>query len=100
MIGTTISHYRILESLGQGATGDVFLSEDLRLHRQVALKVLRHRQDGEERARLLREARAASALNHPNIAVIYDVEESETTDGRVYLLAMEYVPGRPLSEAQ
>jgi TolB-like protein/predicted Ser/Thr protein kinase/Tfp pilus assembly protein PilF len=98
MIGTTISHYRILESLGQGAMGDVFLSEDLRLHRPVALKIMRQRQDGEERSRLLREARAASALNHPNIAVIYDVEESETPDGRVYLLAMEYVPGRALSE--
>jgi len=99
MIGTTISHYRILESLGHGGMGEVFLSEDLRLHRPVALKILRQREDGGERSRLLREARAASALNHPNIAVIYDVEESETEDGRVYLLAMEYVPGRPLSEA-
>jgi TolB-like protein/predicted Ser/Thr protein kinase len=98
MIGTTLSHYRILEHLGQGAMGDVFLSEDLRLHRPVALKVLRHCKDGEERSRLLREARAASALNHPNIAVIYDVEESETPEGHVYLLAMEYVPGRSLSD--
>ena len=98
MIGTTLSHYRILERLGQGAMGEVFLSEDLRLHRPVALKVLRQRKDGEERSRLLREARAASALNHPNIAVIYDVEESETPEGHVYLLAMEYVPGRALSE--
>ena len=98
MIGTTLSHYRIMERLGQGAMGEVFLSEDLRLHRPVALKVLRQRKDGEERSRLLREARAASALNHPNIAVIYDVEESETPEGHVYLLAMEYVAGRPLSE--
>jgi len=98
MIGTTISHYRILESLGGGGMGEVFLSEDLRLHRPVALKLLRQRPDGEERSRLLREARAASALNHPNIAVIYDVEESETPDGRVYLLAMEYVPGRSLAD--
>ena len=97
MIGTTISHYRIIERLGRGAMGEVFLSEDIRLHRPVALKLLRH-QDGEERLRLLREARAASALNHPNIGVIYDVEESDTAEGRVYLLAMEYVPGKTLAE--
>jgi serine/threonine-protein kinase len=66
----------------------------------VALKLLRQRPGcvEEERARLLREARAASALSHPNIAVIYDVEESETPEGRVFLLAMEYVPGKTLAE--
>ncbi len=100
MIDTTILHYRILERLGQGGMGEVFLSEDLRLHRPVALKLLRQRAgcEEEERARILREARAASALNHPNIAVIYDVNEAETPEGRVYLLAMEYVPGKTLSE--
>jgi non-specific serine/threonine protein kinase len=100
VIGSTVSHYRILDRLGQGGMGEVFLAEDLRLHRQVALKLLRQQQgcEEEERARLLREARAASALNHPNIAVIYDVEESETPDGRAYLLAMEYVPGKTLSD--
>ena len=99
MIGTTISHYRILERLGQGGMGEVFLAEDVRLHRQVALKMFRtqgHEQG--EQARLFNEARAASALNHPNIAVIYDVEISPTADGPVYLLAMEYVPGRTLAE--
>jgi serine/threonine-protein kinase len=72
--------------------GEVFLSENLRLHRPVALKLLRRRPGCEEegeRARLLREARAASALNHPNIAVIYNVEEAETPAGHVFLLAME-----------
>ncbi len=100
MIGTTISHYRIRERLGRGGMGEVFLAEDLRLHRPVALKLLRQGEGGpeEERARLLREARAASALNHPNIAVIYDVEESDSPDGRVYLLAMEYVPGKTLAD--
>jgi TolB-like protein/Flp pilus assembly protein TadD len=99
MIGTTVSHYRIQESLGQGAMGEVFLGEDLRLHRPVALKLLRQKGcEAEERSRLLREARAASALNHPNIAVIYDVEESDTPEGRIYLLAMEYVPGKVLSD--
>jgi TolB-like protein len=100
MIGTTLSHYRIVERLGRGGMGDVFLAEDLRLHRPVALKLL-HQQPGceeEERARLLSEARAASALNHPNIAVIYDVGESDTPSGRVYLLAMEYVPGVTLED--
>ncbi|MEZ4654332.1 MAG: serine/threonine-protein kinase [Candidatus Eisenbacteria bacterium] len=100
MIGSTISHYRILQRLGEGGMGEVFHAEDLRLHRPVALKLLRQREGcvDEERARLLREARAASALSHPNIAVIYDVEEAETPEGRVFLLAMEYVDGRTLTE--
>lgn len=100
MVGTTILHYRIVERLGQGGMGEVFLSEDLRLHRPVALKLLRQGKgfESEARARFLREARSASALNHPNIAVIYDVEESETPEGRVFLLAMEYVPGKTLSD--
>jgi tetratricopeptide (TPR) repeat protein len=100
MIGQTISHYRIQERLGQGGMGEVFLAEDTRLHRSVALKLLRQRPgcEKEERARLMREARAASALNHPNIAVIYDVEETDTSDGRVYLLSMEYVRGRTLAD--
>ena len=100
MIGQTISHYQIKERLGQGGMGDVFLAEDLRLHRSVALKLLRQRPgcEDEERARLMREARAASALNHPNIAVIYDVEETDTPDGRLYLLSMEYVRGKTLAD--
>ena len=96
MIHTTISHYRILERLGEGGMGEVFRAEDLRLHRPVALKMLRS--IDRERSRVLREARAASALNHPNIAVIYDVEESETPEGPVSLLVMEYVPGKTLAE--
>ena len=99
MIGTTISHYRILERLGQGGMGEVYLAEDLRLHRPVGLKLLRQRGcEAEERARLFREARAASALHHPNIAVIYDVEESDTPAGRAFLLVMEYVPGKTLTD--
>jgi len=98
MIGTTISHYRIIERLGQGGMGEVYLAEDVRLHRQVALKLLRQQADGDSEARLFNEARAASALNHPNIAVIYDVEVCDLPEGRVYLLAMEYVPGRTLAD--
>lgn len=98
MIGTTVSHYKILEKLGEGGMGEVFLAEDLRLHRPVALKMLRTSLASEdERLSLLREARAASALNHPHIAVIYDVEETGGPDG-VSLLAMEYVPGKTLSQ--
>lgn len=99
MIGTTISHYRVIERLGQGGTAEVYLAEDVRLHRQIALKVFRQgSHDGEDRTRLLNEARAASALNHPNIAVIYDVEVQTLPEGRAYLLAMEYVPGHTLAD--
>jgi serine/threonine protein kinase len=98
MIGTSISHYRLIERLGQGGMGEVYLAEDTRLHRQVALKLLRQQGDGEGAARLFNEARAASALNHPNIAVIYDVEVSEHDGDRFYLLAMEYVAGKTLAD--
>ena len=81
--------------------GEVFLAEDIRLHRRVALKMLRPESVGDEeaRARLLREARAASALNHPNIAVIYEIDEMERSDGKVRFIAMEYVAGKTLAEA-
>lgn len=100
MVGTTISHYRVLDRLGEGGMGEVFLAEDVRLHRQVALKMFRQQpgREQEDQARLFNEARAASALNHPNIAVIYDVEVAPTDDGPVYLLAMEYVPGQTLAD--
>ncbi len=100
MIGTTVSHYKILDKLGEGGMGEVFLAEDLRLHRPVALKMLRATLGcaEEEKAFLLREARAASSLNHPNIAVIYDVEETEGPDGGLCFFAMEYVPGKTLSQ--
>jgi serine/threonine-protein kinase len=80
--------------------GEVWLAEDLRLHRPVALKTLRRREEcpDEDHRRLLREARIASALNHPNIAVVYDIEELEGPDGPLSILAMEYVPGRTLAE--
>ena len=99
-IGETASHYRILEKLGAGGMGEVFLAEDLRLRRRVALKMIRpeRRGDEEARQRLLREAQVASALNHPNIAVIYEIDELEREDGRRGFIAMEYVAGPTLAE--
>lgn len=99
VIGTLLSHYRILEPLGAGGMGEVFLAEDVRLKRQVAIKFLRvdGPQPHEARGRLLREARAASALNHPNIAVIYETDEIFGEDGSVRpFIALEYVKGRPI----
>ena len=99
-VGETFSHYRIMELLGRGGMGQVFLAEDLRLHRPVALKVLAEdaRGDGEARARLVREARAASALNHPGIAVIYEIDEVERDGAPVSFIAMEYVAGSTLAQ--
>jgi tetratricopeptide (TPR) repeat protein len=98
----TVLHYRLGDRLGSGAAGEVYLAEDLRLHRAVALKMLRETEvlaTGEDpAARLLREARVASALNHPNIAVVYEVGEVEHEGRRRGFIAMEHVRGRTLQE--
>jgi len=93
--GTILGHYRVEQKLAEGAFGAVFRGEDLRLHRKVALKIPHRRanEDSESWGRLLREARAASALNHPNICAIYDIGE----EGDLNYIALEYVEGRPLS---
>ena len=98
MIGKTFSHYRVLEHLGTGGMGEVYLAEDLRLGRSVALKMLpaRLREEEDERHRLLAEARLVSALNHPGIAVVYEVDEVESEAGTIGFLALEYVPGVPV----
>jgi TolB-like protein/tRNA A-37 threonylcarbamoyl transferase component Bud32 len=94
MIGETLSHYRVLERLGSGGMGDVYRAEDLRLRRDVALKMLRHDAvEPDTTQRLLAEARAASALNHPNIAVVYEADEVEHDGHRIGYIAMEYVEG-------
>jgi serine/threonine protein kinase/tetratricopeptide (TPR) repeat protein len=95
VVGTTVQHYRILERLGAGGMGEVYLAEDVRLGRSVAMKFLPPglKADPESRARLLNEARAASMLNHPNIAVTYDIGDYGGTD----FIVMEYVPGELLS---
>jgi tetratricopeptide (TPR) repeat protein len=94
VVESSIGPYRILERLGSGGMGDVFLAEDTRLHRKVALKTLAGSwsKSPDARERLLREARAAAGLNHPNIAAIYDVVEA----GDVLHIVMEYVEGEPL----
>jgi tetratricopeptide (TPR) repeat protein len=96
----TIAHYRLRERLGSGAMGEVWLAEDTRLHRLVALKMLPRKDaaDAEAAARLLREARVASSLSHPNVAVVYDVGEAEHGGKRAGYVAMEYVKGRTLSQ--
>jgi serine/threonine-protein kinase len=99
VIGETLSHYRVTELLGSGAMGDVYRAEDLRLRRPVALKLVHAAADARDASRrLLEEARAASALNHPNIAVVYEVDEVERGDARVGFIAMEYVAGSTLAQ--
>ena len=99
MLGKIGSHYRVIERLGAGGMGEVYLAEDLRLHRPVALKVLSKGGAGEAAAgRLVREARVASALNHPNVAVIYEIGELERDGSTQGFIAMEYVPGQTLGE--
>ncbi|HSC77622.1 MAG TPA: protein kinase [Candidatus Acidoferrales bacterium] len=95
MIGQTLGHYRIEAQLGAGGMGVVYRARDERLGRAVALKVLLAGKQADEgaRARLLREARAASSLNHPHICHIYEVGEAE---GQAYI-AMELVEGQPLN---
>ncbi|HLO00028.1 MAG TPA: protein kinase, partial [Pyrinomonadaceae bacterium] len=96
MIGQTVSHYRILEALGEGGMGTVYLAEDTHLGRRVAIKFPSLNSDSHDyRARFLREARAVSELNHPGIATLFDY--GETDQGRPFLV-MELAKGRPLTE--
>ncbi len=96
LVGTLLSHYRILQPIGAGGMGLVYLAEDVRLGRQVAIKVLPPELTGDEarRSRFLHEARAAAAVTHPNIATIHDVCE----DKEVLFIVMELVKGETLRE--
>ena len=94
MTSRTLSHYQILEPLGSGGMGEVFKARDTRLNRLVAVKVLRpeHVSQDVRKQRFIQEAQAASALNHPNIVTIYDIDQEDGVD----FLVMEYIAGRTL----
>ncbi len=96
MIGKSLGHFQIEELLGAGGMGVVYRARDTRLDRSVALKLIgeKYAQDAQARARLLNEARTASALNHPHVCHIYEVGEAE---GHAFI-AMEYVTGKPLAQ--
>jgi len=96
VVGKTISHYRILEKIGQGGMGEVYLAQDTSLDRKVALKFLPEEleQDPTTRKRFLREAKSAAALDHPYVCQIHEVGEVE---GKSFI-SMEYVQGTTLKE--
>jgi serine/threonine protein kinase/Flp pilus assembly protein TadD len=99
MIGETVSHYEILEKLGEGGGGVVYKARDTKLNRVVALKFLRPRLLGNEEDKnvLVREAQAAAALDHPNICTIYEIDETDETDGQVFI-SMAFIEGVSLKK--
>jgi serine/threonine protein kinase len=94
--GERLGPYEILSAIGAGGMGEVFRATDTRLHRTVAIKVLPHDKIGDPNCKLrfLQEARAASALNHPNIVTLHDIARENSLD----YLVMEYVPGKSLDK--
>jgi serine/threonine-protein kinase len=96
MIGTTISHYQIVEKLGEGGMGVVYKARDLRLDRFVCIKILHPEQvkDESRKQRFIQEAKAASSLNHPNIVTIHEIDWADGTD----FMVMEFVAGKTLQQ--
>ncbi|MEE9190379.1 MAG: protein kinase, partial [Candidatus Neomarinimicrobiota bacterium] len=97
MIGKTISHYTIIEKLGEGGMGDVYKAEDTNLDRIVALKFLpvEMTRDKDMKTRFIHEAKAASALDHPNICNIHEIDE--TKEGQIFI-CMGYYEGKTVKE--
>src|SRR5438128_9365141 len=97
-VNSTIAHYRIVSKLGAGGMGEVWLAEDTRLRRKIALKVLPASiaQDKDRLLRFEQEALAASALNHPNILTIYEFGLVSTEAGETHFLAAEFIDGETL----
>ncbi len=95
-VGDLLGHYRIAKKIGAGGMGEVYLAEDTRLDRKIALKILPGSvaQDEERMQRFVREAKSASALNHPNIITIYEIGASSNT----HFIATEYIEGETLRE--
>lgn len=96
LIGAEIGHYKVLQMLGKGGMGEVYLAEDIKLDRKAALKILppEFAADEVRMSRFIREAKAASALNHPNILTIYEIGEAEN----IQFIAAEFIKGKTLNE--
>src|SRR5210317_137520 len=96
MIGSKLAHYEILEEIGRGGMGVVYKARDTHLDRFVAIKVLPAEKvaNSDRKARFVQEAKSASALNHPNIVHIYDIDQQDGID----FMAMEFVAGKTLDE--
>src|SRR6476659_5338741 len=94
--GKCFGHYEIIKQIGVGGMGEVYLAKDTRLERKTAIKILRGNvaQDEERMQRFVREAKSASALNHPNIITIYEIGETDNT----HFIATEYIEGETLRE--
>ena len=96
MIGKTVSHYKIIEKIGEGGMGVVYCAEDMRLKRMVALKFLPPASviTESDRERFVQEAQAAASLNHPNICVIHNLEKEDNIE----FIAMEFIEGETLQQ--